>query len=92
MLHERQMGRDGQKPETCTVSGKSLIPGDVFFDVNDVKLGVKAQVFRAYRSEYGADAVAQLRKEFARQIGSAADSKSKSGKSAVPDMSHPAGE
>lgn len=40
-LHEKQMGQNGQKPERCALSGRALLPEDIYFKVNGRYLGVK---------------------------------------------------
>lgn len=64
MLHERQMGRDGRKPETCAVSGKPLAPEDMYTTINGVKVGVKGYLWShmtaAARAEFKEAAAGEI--------------------------------
>jgi hypothetical protein len=46
MLHEAQIGRNGQRPETSAISGYALAPEDVYMPLGDVIIGVKAREWR----------------------------------------------
>lgn len=46
MLHEKQLGQNGQKPERCAISGRALLPEDIYFKVNGRWVGVKPREWR----------------------------------------------
>lgn len=65
MLHDRQKGLNGKKPETCAVTGKPLSPEDAYMDINGVKVGVKGYVF----THMTRDVKDELRAQWAKDIG-----------------------
>lgn len=70
-LHESQYGRNGMPAENSAISGKTLVGGDAFFQINGYSLGISAREFRsisaeefdALKSEWAADLPAAVKPE-----------------------------
>lgn len=88
-LHEKQIGQNGQKPETCAISGRALAPEDAYIGINGYEIGVKGYLF----THLAPDLKAQLKREWAEAVTEF--KKSAPGKSAPvskPTADQPKGE
>ena len=88
-LHEKQIGRDGKKPETCALSGKPLAPEDAYLGVGGVELGVKGYLY----SHLTTAQKATLREQWVKDLVSVSKSTAGNSKAAVkPTVDQPVGE
>lgn len=88
-LHNKQIGRDGRRPETCALSGKPLAPEDVYIGVGGVEIGVKGYLY----SHLTPAQKATLREQWAKDVTQANKSTAGTSKAAVkPTADHPVGE
>ena len=88
-LHNKQIGQNGQRPETCALSGKPLAPEDAYMGVGGVEIGVKGYLY----SHLTPEQKATLREQWSKDVTNVSKSTVSNSKAAVkPTADHPVGE